>query len=171
MLQCRLRDMTYSAPITVDIEYTRGTQVNRINIIHLQQRTLVCVKGNVILASSTHEGVHFVWSTYNNIFLLLHMPTYYKLLNRIRLGHVDLNGLSCTLILVAYTYESVALLHQVSNELFIYFFPSLQRVVRHNLPIGRYVLNYFVFWSVVSDQDGYVFLLLPLFTNFTKILD
>ena len=99
------------------------------------------------------------------------MPTYYKLLNRIRLGHVDLFGLSCTLILVAYTYESVALLHQVSNELFIYFFPSLQRVVRHNLPIGRYVLNYFVFWSVVSDQDGYVFLLLPLFTNFTKILD
>lgn len=58
-------------------------------IIHLQQRTLVCVKGNVILASSTHEGVHFVWSTYN-IFLLLHMPTYYKLLNRIRSGHVDL---------------------------------------------------------------------------------
>lgn len=25
-LQCRLRDMTYSAPITVDIEYTRGQQ-------------------------------------------------------------------------------------------------------------------------------------------------
>ena len=26
LLQCRLRDMTYSAPITVDIEYTRGSQ-------------------------------------------------------------------------------------------------------------------------------------------------
>ena len=25
-VQCRLRDMTYSAPITVDIEYTRGKQ-------------------------------------------------------------------------------------------------------------------------------------------------
>ncbi len=24
--ECRLRDVTYSAPITVDIEYTRGTQ-------------------------------------------------------------------------------------------------------------------------------------------------
>ena len=24
--ECRLRDMTYSAPVTVDIEYTRGTQ-------------------------------------------------------------------------------------------------------------------------------------------------
>lgn len=24
--ECRLRDMTYSAPITVDIEYTRGSQ-------------------------------------------------------------------------------------------------------------------------------------------------
>ena len=56
--------------------------------------------------------VHIIIFFYN----LLHMPTYYKLLNRIRLGHVDLNGLSCTLILVAYTYESVALLHQVSNE-------------------------------------------------------
>ena len=80
-------------------------------------------------------------------------------------------GLSCTLIFVTYTYESLALLHQVSNELFIYFFPSLQRVVRHNLPIGRYVLNYFVFWSVASDKDGYIFWLLSLFTNFTKILD
>ena len=29
-LQCRLRDMTYSAPITVDIEYTRGSQVSRV---------------------------------------------------------------------------------------------------------------------------------------------
>lgn len=26
VFQCRLRDMTYSAPITVDIEYTRGSQ-------------------------------------------------------------------------------------------------------------------------------------------------
>ena len=96
------------------------------------------------------------------------MQTYYKLLNRIRLGHVDLNGLSFTLILVTYTYESLALLHQVSNELFIYFFPPLQRVVRHNLPIGRYVLNYFVVWSGASDQDDYVFLLLSLFTNIIR---
>lgn len=25
--QCRLRDMTYSAPISVDVEYTRGKEV------------------------------------------------------------------------------------------------------------------------------------------------
>lgn len=25
--QCRLRDMTYSAPITVDVEYTRGKEI------------------------------------------------------------------------------------------------------------------------------------------------
>lgn len=32
--ECRLRDMTYSAPITVDIEYTRGTQrVLRNNLL------------------------------------------------------------------------------------------------------------------------------------------
>ena len=162
--------MTYSAPITVDIEYTRGTQVNYINIIHLQQCTLACVKGNVILASSTHEGEHFVWSKYNIFYCCICQHSINCLT-----GYVwamwTFFGLSCTLILVAYTYESLALLHQVSNELFIYFFPSFQRVVRHNLPIGRYVLNYFVFWSAASDQDGYVFLLLSLFTNFTKILD
>ena len=27
VMQCRLRDITYAAPITVDIEYTRGSQV------------------------------------------------------------------------------------------------------------------------------------------------
>lgn len=32
--ECRLRDMTYSAPITVDIEYTRGNQrVIRNNLL------------------------------------------------------------------------------------------------------------------------------------------
>lgn len=32
--ECRLRDMTYSAPITVDIEYTRGAQrVVRNNLL------------------------------------------------------------------------------------------------------------------------------------------
>ncbi len=28
VIQCRLRDITYSAPVTVDIEYTRGSQVS-----------------------------------------------------------------------------------------------------------------------------------------------
>lgn len=32
--ECRLRDMTYSAPITVDIEYTRGAQrVSRTGLL------------------------------------------------------------------------------------------------------------------------------------------
>lgn len=32
--ECRLRDMTYSAPITVDIEYTRGNQrVSRTGLL------------------------------------------------------------------------------------------------------------------------------------------
>ena len=26
--ECRIRDMTYAAPITVDVEYTRGKQIN-----------------------------------------------------------------------------------------------------------------------------------------------
>ena len=32
--QCRLRDMTYAAPIQVDVEYTRGSQrVTRHNLV------------------------------------------------------------------------------------------------------------------------------------------
>lgn len=32
--ECRLRDLTYSAPITVDIEYTRGSsRIARSNLI------------------------------------------------------------------------------------------------------------------------------------------
>ena len=40
-LQCRLRDMTYSAPITVDIEYTRGSQVSRVFNIFLDCSNIV----------------------------------------------------------------------------------------------------------------------------------
>eukprot|EP00053_Salpingoeca_punica_P018423 m.180595 g.180595 ORF g.180595 m.180595 type:complete len:1139 (+) comp17430_c0_seq1:156-3572(+) len=32
-MQCRLRNLTYSAPITVDIEYTRGSEIRRENDI------------------------------------------------------------------------------------------------------------------------------------------
>lgn len=49
--ECRLRDMTYSAPITVDIEYTRGTQrVVRNNLLigrmPIMLRSSMCVLSN-----------------------------------------------------------------------------------------------------------------------------
>ncbi|CAB0019412.1 unnamed protein product [Nesidiocoris tenuis] len=49
--ECRLRDLTYSAPITVDIEYTRGsTRVARSNLIigrmPIMLRSLNCVLSN-----------------------------------------------------------------------------------------------------------------------------
>ena len=33
LVQCRLRDMSYSAPIMVDIEYIRGQQVGFASIV------------------------------------------------------------------------------------------------------------------------------------------
>ncbi|XP_014242782.1 DNA-directed RNA polymerase III subunit RPC2 [Cimex lectularius] len=49
--ECRLRDLTYSAPITVDIEYTRGsTRVSRSNLIigrmPIMLRSSNCVLSN-----------------------------------------------------------------------------------------------------------------------------
>lgn len=43
--ECRLRDMTYSAPISVDIEYTRGSQ-------RVLRNSLVIGKMPVMLRSS-----------------------------------------------------------------------------------------------------------------------
>ena len=50
---CRLRDMTYSAPITVDIEYTRGQQVSftkkMMVIIFSVKRFLEIFSSNVVI--------------------------------------------------------------------------------------------------------------------------
>lgn len=51
--ECRRRDMTYSAPITVDIEYTRGTQrVDRQNLL-IGRMPIMLRSSNCILANKS----------------------------------------------------------------------------------------------------------------------
>ncbi|KAM7288467.1 DNA-directed RNA polymerase III subunit RPC2 [Ixodes scapularis] len=52
--ECRLRDMTYSAPITVDIEYTRGTQRVVRADFPIGRMPIMLRSANCILADKTH---------------------------------------------------------------------------------------------------------------------
>lgn len=51
--ECRLRDMTYSAPITVDIEYTRGTQRVVRNNLLIGQMPIMLRSSNCILSNKS----------------------------------------------------------------------------------------------------------------------
>ena len=46
---CRLRDLTYSAPITVDIEYTRGQQRVIRNGLHIGRMPIMLRSSNCVL--------------------------------------------------------------------------------------------------------------------------
>lgn len=52
---CRLRDMTYSAPITVDIEYTRGQQRVIRNGLCIGRMPIMLRSSNCILTGKNHE--------------------------------------------------------------------------------------------------------------------
>ncbi|XP_037973435.2 DNA-directed RNA polymerase III subunit RPC2 [Plutella xylostella] len=51
--ECRLRDMTYSAPITVDIEYTRGNQRVIRNKLLIGRMPLMLRSSNCVLTNKT----------------------------------------------------------------------------------------------------------------------
>ena len=71
-MQCRLRDLTYSAPITVDIEYTRGNQVNIIVLSSLLSSFLSsfsALLGLGIMRISTY-GIHSMTGTMREGVLL-----------------------------------------------------------------------------------------------------
>ncbi|KAK7813744.1 hypothetical protein U0070_001450, partial [Myodes glareolus] len=53
LLQCRLRDMTYSAPITVDIEYTRGSQRIIRNALPIGRMPIMLRSSNCVLTGKT----------------------------------------------------------------------------------------------------------------------
>lgn len=54
--ECRLRDMTYSAPITVDIEYTRGTQRVIRNGLVIGKMPIMLRSSNCVLTNqSDHQ--------------------------------------------------------------------------------------------------------------------
>ncbi|KAL8222019.1 UNVERIFIED_CONTAM: DNA-directed RNA polymerase III subunit RPC2 [Gekko kuhli] len=51
--ECRLRDMTYSAPITVDIEYTRGSQRIIRNALPVGRMPIMLRSSNCVLMGKT----------------------------------------------------------------------------------------------------------------------
>ncbi|GAB0088725.1 DNA-directed RNA polymerase [Sergentomyia squamirostris] len=51
--ECRLRDMTYSAPITVDIEYTRGSQRVVRNKLLIGRMPIMLRSSNCVLSGKT----------------------------------------------------------------------------------------------------------------------
>ncbi|KAG8579675.1 hypothetical protein GDO81_011000 [Engystomops pustulosus] len=51
--ECRLRDMTYSAPITVDIEYTRGSQRIIRNALPIGRMPIMLRSSNCVLMGKT----------------------------------------------------------------------------------------------------------------------
>lgn len=51
--ECRLRDMTYSAPITVDIEYTRGNQRVIRNGLPIGRMPIMLRSSNCALAGKS----------------------------------------------------------------------------------------------------------------------
>ncbi|KAJ9598564.1 hypothetical protein L9F63_010755, partial [Diploptera punctata] len=51
--ECRLRDLTYSAPITVDIEYTRGKQRFVRNNLVIGRMPIMLRSSNCVLANKS----------------------------------------------------------------------------------------------------------------------
>ena len=62
---CRLRDMTYSAPITVDIEYTRGQQRVIRNGLCIGRMPIMLRSSNCILSGKSHEELAKVGNSVN----------------------------------------------------------------------------------------------------------
>ena len=66
---CRLRDMTYSAPITVDIEYTRGQQRVIRNGLCIGRMPIMLRSSNCILNGKSHEELAKV--SHKKVFQIL----------------------------------------------------------------------------------------------------
>jgi DNA-directed RNA polymerase III subunit RPC2 len=52
--QCRLRDLTYSAPILVDIEFTRGKQIVVRKSMNIGRMPIMLRSSNCILTGKSH---------------------------------------------------------------------------------------------------------------------
>ena len=53
--ECRIRDITYSSPITVELEYTRGDRIIQKNNVLIGQMPMMLGSSNCWLAGKTHE--------------------------------------------------------------------------------------------------------------------
>ena len=53
--ECRVRDMTYSAPMFVDVEYMRGNQINKVNDVPFGFMPMMLGASNCWLADKDHD--------------------------------------------------------------------------------------------------------------------
>ncbi len=53
--ECRVRDMTYAAPIHVDVEYTKGNHINVASDVLIGQMPMMLGASNCWLANMKHE--------------------------------------------------------------------------------------------------------------------
>lgn len=53
--ECRIRDMTYAAPIHVDVEYTKGNQINVESDVLLGHMPMMLGASNCWLSGLSHE--------------------------------------------------------------------------------------------------------------------
>ena len=55
--ECRIRDMTYSAPIHVDVKYTRGRQINVQNNVLIGHMPIMLGSSNCWLSGMSEEDL------------------------------------------------------------------------------------------------------------------
>ena len=53
--ECRIRDLTYAAPIFVDVEYTKGEKIYRTKKVPIGQMPIMLGSSNCWLSGKTHE--------------------------------------------------------------------------------------------------------------------
>ena len=53
--ECRIRDMTYQAPIHVDVEYTKGSQINVASDVLIGHMPIMLGSSNCWLSSMNHQ--------------------------------------------------------------------------------------------------------------------
>lgn len=56
-MQCRLRNMTYSAPITVDVEYTRGRQLVKRKGVVIGRMPIMLQSSKCVLTGKSREAL------------------------------------------------------------------------------------------------------------------
>lgn len=149
--ECRLRDMTYSAPITVDIEYTRGTQRVIRNNLLIGRMPIMLQSSNCVLSNKSefemsqmnecpHDpGGYFVVRGQEKVILIQEQMSWNKMITE------DYNGvIQCIVTSSTHEKKSRTILLSRHGRYFL----------RHNsmtedLPVGIV----FKAMGITSDQE------------------
>lgn len=149
--ECRLRDMTYSAPITVDIEYTRGAQRVIRNNLLIGRMPIMLQSSNCVLSNKSefemsrmnecpHDpGGYFVVRGQEKVILIQEQMSWNKMITE------DYNGvIQCIVTSSTHEKKSRTILLSRHGKYFL----------RHNsmtedLPIGIV----FKAMGITSDQE------------------